>query len=125
MKTAQQILQEHALGRGESLSHTVLACLQEVVANYDEDFGVVLDRTTRIDRESGRDMPQDDAVLVFPLRNINEPMAAYYVCDDARWFGGPVFHTASNNSYVPADYVDGKHRLDAYSGELIDLDVIL
>jgi hypothetical protein len=55
----------------------------------------------------------------------NGPLDEIYVCVENGYLGGPVIHSVDGNSWVPAEHIDGVHRLGVPSGELVDPEVLL
>lgn len=120
MITAQKILDEVALGERQ-IPHTVAECLA-FVARGERDLRVGLGRTARMDGDLLAAAQPHVIRVYYPDSDV---VHSYYVADDAGWYGGPVTHSADGNSWVPAEYVDGVHRLNAVSGELVDPEVLL
>lgn len=121
LKTAQQILDEHALGEN-TLSHSVLACLRHIAAG-DTTSVLRIGRTSRMTGDFV-DAVQDDDITIYNWQCARLIITGYYVCTDAGFHGGPVI-LAPGGAHVAAEFVDGVHRLDAHTGELIDPDFVL
>ena len=56
---------------------------------------------------------------------LGAPADEFYVCLEQGHLGGPVTTSHDGNSWVPAEHIDGVHRLGVPSGELIDPEVLL
>ena len=73
------------------------------------------------------DAVQDQTVALweYPTEMGLTPPDEFYVCTDAGPVGGPVTVTFTGTAYVAAEHVDGEHRLDVATGELIGAEVLL
>lgn len=108
----------------ENAGHLTAVC-RNLLSIAAEDITVEIGTTARM-RGDYLDAVQDQTLSVYKRGNeAAEYPDEYYVCGDAGQVGGPTTYTTAGNCYVAADYVDGVHRLDVSSGELIDSEVLL
>lgn len=47
------------------------------------------------------------------------------MCDESCYYGSDVIENKNGHACIAAECVDGEHRLDVATGELIDADFIL
>lgn len=107
-----------------SAPSTVISCLADVAANTSTECGVVIGTTSRMNGDHLASV-QARTVSVYYNGYAEAYPDEYYVCDDAGYYGGPATETDNGHVYVNAEYVDGEHRLDVATGEMIDAGVIL
>jgi hypothetical protein len=107
-------------------SHLTAVC-HNLLTIADPRSGVEIGQTARMDGEHVAAVQDQTLSIWYVASDIDKvDPDEFYVCSDAGPVGGPVLSPlTSDNAWVPAEYIDGEHRLLVATGELIDGSVAL